>query len=42
MGGMRLGVYGAMRAPPTGFMASMKSPIPPSSHDANNNFEDVE
>jgi hypothetical protein len=37
MAGMRApaGVYGAMGAPPGGFVASMESPISPSSHGAN-------
>jgi hypothetical protein len=49
--GTPTGVNGAMGAPPRGFVASMVSPIPPSSNDANgeeakngdgNNYEDVE
>jgi hypothetical protein len=33
--GALAGVYGAMGAPPGGFVASMESPISPSSHGAN-------
>jgi hypothetical protein len=49
--GAPAGVYGAMGAPLGGFVASMESSIPPSSHGANgeeakngdgNNFKDVD